>query len=459
MTLFQHLSYICIYELSVLVALQATSLTHKDSGLIYQLYQASQNANYIHKPQQTRLTQQPSSLIRQDAKFLHHETKSFLRQDSSLTYQDVSLTHQDGRQSTRLIHQLNQKAGVVHQSDMVSSLTHQTYQDARFSFTSIMDSITLPSLPSLPAVFTGGATKCQALKSLFGLTYEQMLEKNSTKINEILTIDLITKDGNEKYNFTSTKRLAQVLKEAREIVVLVHGFLESSDGVMVQALATEFLKKSGLEILALDGRKIINLEYFRSTTYARFMGEKLGHVLSDLVKEDIDPSKFTLIGHSLGAHIAGIAGSQVYQLVDKQVGRVIGLDPAGPCFANVSAGNRLDKTDAEYVDVIHSNAGILGINEAVGHKDFYPSGGKSQPGCLLSTCDHSRAWQIFAESINAPDHFPARKCANWTAFKGGLCEKNEVSFMGISSEKGGPGQYYLNVASTSPYGQGPTGSG
>ncbi|XP_013192489.1 pancreatic lipase-related protein 3-like [Amyelois transitella] len=336
-----------------------------------------------------------------------------------------------------------------------AGLTHHHQTDMRFSMTSLMDSITLPSLPHM----FSGTTKCQAFKNLFGLTYEKMAEKESAKVHESLTIDLITKNGNEKHNFTATKRLAPMLKDAKEIIVLIHGFLESSDGVMVQALATEFLKKPSLEILALDGRKVINLEYFRSTTYARFMGEKLGHVLSDIVKEDIDPAKFTLIGHSLGAHIAGIAGMQVYQLTGRRVGRVIGLDPAGPCFSNVSAVHRLDRSDAEFVDVIHTNAGVLGINEAVGHKDFYPGGGKSQPGCLLSTCDHSRAWQVFAESINTPDRFPARKCESWSAFKDGLCLKNEVAFMGVSSAKGSPGSYFLNVGSAPPYGLGPAGSG
>ena len=55
-----------------------------------------------------------------------------------------------------------------------------------------------------------------------------------------------------------------------------------------------------------------------------------------------------------------------------------GLDPAGPLFEGYSPKVRLDKTDADYVDVIHSNGdslliGGLGAWEPIGkllHKYF-----------------------------------------------------------------------------------------
>ena len=33
-----------------------------------------------------------------------------------------------------------------------------------------------------------------------------------------------------------------------------------------------------------------------------------------------------------------------------------------------------------YVDNIHTDV-IFGIQQAIGHKDFYPNGGKAQAGC------------------------------------------------------------------------------
>ena len=63
-----------------------------------------------------------------------------------------------------------------------------------------------------------------------------------------------------------------------------------------------------------------------------------------------------------------------------------GLDPAGPLFEGYDPRVRLDKSDAEYVDVIHSNGeslivGGFGVWEPIGHVDFYPNGGRAQSGC------------------------------------------------------------------------------
>jgi Lipase len=43
---------------------------------------------------------------------------------------------------------------------------------------------------------------------------------------------------------------------------------------------------------------------------------------------------------------------------------------------------QLDKSDADFVDVIHTCGGFLGFARPLGHVDFYPNGGSFvQPGC------------------------------------------------------------------------------
>lgn len=76
-----------------------------------------------------------------------------------------------------------------------------------------------------------------------------------------------------------------------------------------------------------------------------------------------------LVGHSLGAHIAGIAGKEFLKLTGHRVGRITALDPAGPCFTTADPATKLHRDDALYVDAIHTNAGILGIKESVGNQN------------------------------------------------------------------------------------------
>jgi len=61
--------------------------------------------------------------------------------------------------------------------------------------------------------------------------------------------------------------------------------------------------------------------------------------------------------------------------------RFTALDPARPTFDSKGPGERIDKSDAIQVQVIHTNAGNLGIEEMIGDSDFYPNGGTQQPGC------------------------------------------------------------------------------
>lgn len=64
-------------------------------------------------------------------------------------------------------------------------------------------------------------------------------------------------------------------------------------------------------------------------------------------------------------------------------GLLIGLDPAGPGFNESPLDGRLDKSDAAFVDVIHTDTDAwgTGLLRPVGHVDIYPNGGHSQPDC------------------------------------------------------------------------------
>lgn len=43
---------------------------------------------------------------------------------------------------------------------------------------------------------------------------------------------------------------------------------------------------------------------------------------------------------------------------------------------------RLERSDAAFVDIIHTCGGLLGYGRSHGHADFYPNDGRAvQPGC------------------------------------------------------------------------------
>ncbi|XP_058793490.1 pancreatic lipase-related protein 2-like isoform X2 [Phymastichus coffea] len=139
------------------------------------------------------------------------------------------------------------------------------------------------------------------------------------------------------------------------------------------------------------------------------------------------------VGHSLGAHICGYAANAINQsLSGWSIQRITGLDPAQPCFTAVDLLLRLDKSDAPFVDVIHTNGVFLsrlglGLPQSIGHLDFFPNGGKIQPGCELSKytipvitapkeviqnaiCSHGRSYSYFMESINIA---VMKNCSFW----------------------------------------------
>lgn len=79
-----------------------------------------------------------------------------------------------------------------------------------------------------------------------------------------------------------------------------------------------------------------------------------------------------IAGHSLGAHIAGIAGKNVQ---NGRIQTIFGLDPAGLGFSMGSPNARFSEDDALYTEGIRTNAGNLGFSEPLAHADFYPNWG------------------------------------------------------------------------------------
>ncbi|KAL1117630.1 hypothetical protein AAG570_003945 [Ranatra chinensis] len=108
-------------------------------------------------------------------------------------------------------------------------------------------------------------------------------------------------------------------------------------------------------------------------------GGDVADMIKALVAANVtEVSKIHMIGFSLGAHIAGKAGS----LLSPKVARITGLDATGIGYDPTRLDNWLDKSDAQFVDSIHTCGGSLGYSERYAHMDFYPNNGiPIQPNC------------------------------------------------------------------------------
>ncbi|KAJ2938932.1 hypothetical protein O0L34_g17743 [Tuta absoluta] len=310
------------------------------------------------------------------------------------------------------------------------------------------------------AVLQGIDTVCSTVKGILGVKYDQLGKGQEPDMNK-MNLDFITPAYSITFNITyadETIPKAMEYNSDQKLYIFIHGFIDNPSSRTFGNIRKALFSQGKANVIALDGSDFINFLYLRSTTYVRFMGEKLGKVLASMINHGVDPAKIHVIGHSLGAHIASFTGKTFTKLTGKKVGRITGLDPAGPCFGMVNKELRLKRTDADFVDVMHTDGGVLGLIEPVGHADYYPNEGIEQPGCLWISCSHSRAWLYFAESVVHSEAFPAVKCDSWEDFREGSCDRDNISYMGFSSKPGASGNYYLQTADELPFSRGMNGT-
>ncbi|XP_018575805.1 pancreatic lipase-related protein 2-like isoform X2 [Anoplophora glabripennis] len=218
----------------------------------------------------------------------------------------------------------------------------------------------------------------------------------------------------EKSSFNSSKPLK----------LLVHGYMGRWNDKGFLVLSEAYRKLYDCNVVVMDwhvGAR--GPQYTNAAANTELVGRQLGMLLELMVEKGMQPRDMHLIGFSLGAHVCGTA-SEALKVKGYLVGRITGLDAASPLFRNNylrEKYKKLDRGDAKFVDVIHTDASPFitdgfGLWQPIGHVDFFPNGGQEQPGCTdtkgsivvthleggLSrdiACSHLRAFFLYTESV------------------------------------------------------------
>uniref|UniRef100_A0A182P7C7 Lipase domain-containing protein n=1 Tax=Anopheles epiroticus TaxID=199890 RepID=A0A182P7C7_9DIPT len=198
---------------------------------------------------------------------------------------------------------------------------------------------------------------------------------------------------------------ASSFRSDRPTRIIVHGWLNSKGSPIAESIRDTYLLLWDYNVIVVDWSACaMHWNYVRAVGCVPVVGQELGQLLDELQQHaGLVMETVYIVGHSLGAHIAGIAGKTVQK---GQLHTIIALDPALPLFSIRQQENRIGPQDAMYVEVIHTNGGLLGFLHPIGTADFYPNGGTHQPGCGLNVvglCSHSRAWELFVESLLEPE--------------------------------------------------------
>jgi hypothetical protein len=286
-----------------------------------------------------------------------------------------------------------------------------------------------------------------------------------------LRYTMYTRSNQNSGQAVTDTSIPSVFSPSRRTVFMAHGWNSDGTSSWLHTMKNTLLNKEDVNAVIVDwggGAQVLN--YAQAASNTRTTGAYTARVFANLASSGGSAtSRFWCIGHSLGSHVCGHTGMRT------SLGRVTGMDPAGPLFENnPSKLVGLNPSSASFVDVIHT-AEDLGTERDIGHLDFYPAGGRHQPGCfvkesefseefwdsnkeLRDSCSHSRAYEFMIESIKSDCFRATQQCSNYDNIPGSCstcsgCGSLGCAFMGYAADSScdRSGMYYLTVTGSAPY--------
>uniref|UniRef100_A0A182YJC7 Lipase domain-containing protein n=1 Tax=Anopheles stephensi TaxID=30069 RepID=A0A182YJC7_ANOST len=237
----------------------------------------------------------------------------------------------------------------------------------------------------------------------------------------------------------------------------IHGWNGGETSGLHANIRQNYLGVGDFNVIAVDwGAGAQTANYIAARNRVASVGDIISRMVNTLVSATgTSRNNIYLIGHSLGAHAAGNAG----KMQNGQLNTIIGLDPAGPLFS-LSDADVMAPRDAQYTESIFTNAGLLGFDLPLSDSNFYPNGGRSQPGCgidVSGNCAHSRAHELYAESVSTTIGFRSTRCASHGEIVAGQCTPTGNANMGgepSNQGRGVNGMFIVNTNGATPFAQG-----
>ncbi|KAL5280345.1 hypothetical protein ACFFRR_004370 [Megaselia abdita] len=254
--------------------------------------------------------------------------------------------------------------------------------------------------------------------------------------------------------------------QTKPTVLYIHGFTETQSSNSVKTIVAAYEKRNRENLLSLGWSHYSGGSYIEAARNVDIVGSSVTNKLYEMFGKGLDISKLHIVGHSLGAQLAGSIGRKL-QIISSSsmiLPRITGLDPANPLFTSVQTwftDQSLHSSNAQFVDIIHTDYGLYGTGHSMGHANFFPNGGRRyQPGCPTvmltddSMCSHRRSWLFWSESLVDGKQFVGKKAESYLYFLVGMFIKNgakEIAVMGVDCDQRAKGSFFLRTAKYSPF--------
>ncbi|CAJ1079058.1 phospholipase A1 member A isoform X2 [Xyrichtys novacula] len=268
--------------------------------------------------------------------------------------------------------------------------------------------------------------ECADLNNTTWQEYRQGRDKLQVQYLLLTRRNLDCAEAFTQESLTSTQRTSY-FNISRPTKVIIHGYRAlGSKPSWVKELAWSLLRAQDVNVVVVDWVYGASFAYNLVVENYKEVAVQISVLINQMQKNGCKLETFHFIGVSLGAHVAGFVGT----LFEGKIGRITGLDPAGPMFKGADTFDRLDSSDAQFVDAIHTDSDYFGISIPVGHVDFFLNGGQDQTGCSRSRfasmygyviCDHMRALHVYMSALNGSCPLIGIPCSSYEAFQKGNC--------------------------------------